>query len=263
MTNMGSQKMQAELWRVAAQYWADYQETTLLPVFEQMVHDFSQTLAHTLLDVGCGSGLFCQLALQQGLDVSGLDATTELITIAQRKTPGGHFKTGDMEELPYPDHTFDLVTGINSFQYAANPVRALEEAYRVLKPDGKLGVAIWGKAAECQAAVYLKALGALMPPPPPGTPGPFALSEDGALERLVSDAGFQPGLRQRVSSPFLYANLDSALKGLLSAGPAQRAILHTSHEAAVEAVTNAIAPFRTESGGYRMENTFYILVCEK
>ena len=256
---MGSQKMQAGLWRLAAQDWADYQETTLLPVFEQLVHNFSQTPAHTLLDVGCGSGLFCQLALQQGLDVSGLDATTELITIAQRKAPDGHFKAGDMEELPYPDNSFDLVTGINSFQYAASPVRALEEAHRVLKPDGKLYVAIWGKAAECQAAVYLKALGALMPPPPPGTPGPFALSEDGALEKLVGDAGFQPGQRQRVSSPFLYATLDSALKGLLSAGPAQRSIQHTSYETAVEAVTKAIAPFKTESGGYRMENTFYIL----
>ncbi|GAB4049858.1 class I SAM-dependent methyltransferase [Spirosoma litoris] len=256
---MGSQKIQAELWSIAAQDWADYQETTLLPVFEQLVHDFSQTSAHTLLDVGCGSGLFCQLAMQQGLDVSGLDATAEFIAIAQHKAPHGHFTTGDMEELPYPDHTFDLVTGINSFQYAASPVQALKEAYRVLKPTGKLVVAIWGKAQECQAAVYLKALGTLMPPPPPGTPGPFALSEDGALEKLLSDAGFRSGERQRVSCPFMYPDLDTALKGLLSAGPAQRAIGHSSYEAAAEAVTNAITPFKTESGGYRMENTFYIL----
>ncbi|QMW00982.1 class I SAM-dependent methyltransferase [Spirosoma foliorum] len=260
---MGSQKMQAQLWSIAAQDWADYQETTLLPVFEQIAHDFSQIPARALLDVGCGSGLFCQLALQQGLNVSGLDATAELITIAQRKAPNGHFTTGDMEEMPYPDHSFDLVTGINSFQYAASPVQALKEAYRVLKPTGKLVVAIWGKAQECQAAVYLKALGALMPPPPPGTPGPFALSEDGALEKLVGDAGFQPGMRQRVSCPFVYPDLHTALKGLLSAGPAQRAIGNTSYEAAAEAVTNAIAPFRTELGGYRMGNTFYILEATK
>lgn len=255
--------MQAELWSAAAQDWADYQEETLLPVFGKIIGDISQTPARTLLDVGCGSGLFCELALQQGFDVSGLDATAELIAIAQRKTPDGHFKTGDMEALPYPDHTFDVVTGINSFQYAASPVRALEEAHRVLKPDGKLVVAIWGKVPECQAAVYLKALGALMPPPPPGTPGPFALSENGALASLVEQAGFSAGPQISVSSPFVYADLSSALKGLLSAGPARRVILHTSYAAAAEAVTNAIAPYRTESGGYRMDNTFYILVCKK
>lgn len=242
---MGSQKMQAELWSVAAQDWSDYQEATLLPAFEKILHDCRQTPAHTLLDVGCGSGLFCELAAQQEYDVWGLDATPEFIAIAQRETPAGHFQTGDMEELPYPDNTFDVVTGINSFQYAANPVRALEEAHRVLRTNGKLVVAIWGKAQECQAAVYLKALGSLMPPPPPGTPGPFALSEDGALESLVRKAGFTPGPRTSVACPFVYSDLTTALNGLLSAGPARRAILHTSYEAAVEAVTNAIAPFKT------------------
>ncbi|MFD2935489.1 class I SAM-dependent methyltransferase [Spirosoma flavum] len=258
MTDRGSQKMQAELWRVAAQDWADYQEATLLPVFEQMAHDFIQTPAHTLLDDGCGSGLFCQLALQQGLDVRAWMPRPNSSPLPRRKRPLV-ISIRAIWRICHTPITPSTWLRVNLFQYAASPARALEEAYRVLKPGGKLYVAIWGKASECQVAVYLKALGSLMPPPPPVTPGPFALSEDDALEKLVGDAGFQPGLRQRVSSPFLYANLDSALKGLLSAGPAQRAIGHTSYEAAVDAVTNAIAPFRTESGGYRMDNTFYIL----
>ncbi|MFD2933388.1 class I SAM-dependent methyltransferase [Spirosoma flavum] len=260
---MGTQKNQAELWGASAQDWADFQESTLQPVFEQIISDFKQTSGRVLLDIGCGSGLFCRLASQQGFDVSGLDATPQLIEIAHSKTPLGHFQTGDMEELPYPDQTFDLVTGTNSFQYAASPVQALKEAYRVLKPDGKVVVAIWGKAQECQAAVYLKALGSLMPPPPPGTPGPFALSEDGALEDLVTQAGFKVGQKTSVSSPFVYSDLSSALKGLLSAGPARKAILNSSLEQATEAVTTAIAPFRTNLGGYKLENEFYYLVCEK
>lgn len=260
---MSTQKIQAQLWGASAQDWASYQEVTLQPVFEHVIEGLKATSAHRILDVGCGSGLFCQLAAQQGFQVWGFDATPELIEIAQHKTPEGDFQTGDMEDLPYADQSFDLVTGFNSFQYAAQPVQALKEAYRVLKPAGKLGIVIWGKAQNCQAAVYLKALGSLMPPPPPGTPGPFALSEDGALESLVTQANFKVVKKESVSSPFVYTTLEQALKGLLSAGPARRAILASSREAAIDAVTEAISSFRTESGGYRMENSYYYLVGEK
>ncbi|GAB3790955.1 class I SAM-dependent methyltransferase [Spirosoma horti] len=232
-------------------------------MFEHVIEDLKPASAHPLLDVGCGSGLFCQLAAQQGFQVWGLDATPELIQIAQHKTLAGNFQIGDMEELPYADQSFDVVTGFNSFQYAAQPVEALKEVYRVLKPAGKLGIAIWGKAQDCQAAVYLKALGSLMPPPPAGTPDPFALSEDEALESLVSQANFKVVKKESISSPFVYTNLEEALKGLLSAGPARRAILASSPEAAIEAVTAAISPFRTAAGGYRLENSYYYLVGEK
>lgn len=260
---MTTQKIQAELWGAAAQEWASYQEATLQPVFEHVIEDFKSSSAHLLLDVGCGSGLFCQLAAQQGFQIWGFDATSELIQIAHHKTPTGEFQIGDMEDLPYADQSFDLVTGFNSFQYAAYPVQALKEAYRVLKPEGKLGIVIWGKAQDCQAAVYLKALGSLMPTPPPGTPGPFALSEDGALEFLVSQANFKVVKKESVSSPFAYANLEEALKGLLSAGPARRAILASSREKVIETVTDAISPFRTDSGGYLMDNSYYYLVGQK
>jgi SAM-dependent methyltransferase len=260
---MTTQKIQAELWGAAAQEWASYQEATFQPVFQHVIEDFKSASAHLLLDVGCGSGLFCQLAAQQGFQVWGFDATSELIQIARHKTPTGDFQIGDMEDLPYADQSFDLVTGFNAFQYAAYPVQALKEVYRVLKADGKLGIAIWGKAQDCQAAVYLKALGSLMPPPPPGTPGPFALSEDGALESLVTQANLKVVKKELLSSPFVYASLKEALKGLLSSGPARRAILASSREKAIEVVTAAISPFKTDSGGYRMENSFYYLVGQK
>ena len=260
---MSTQKIQAELWGAAAQDWASYQEATFQPVFEHVIADFKSASAPRLLDVGCGAGLFCHLAARQVFQVCGFDATAELLQIARHKTPGGDFQRGDMEALPYGDHSFDLVTSFNAFQYAARPAQALQEAYRVLKPAGKLGMVIWGKAQDCEAAVYLKALGSLLPPPPPGTPGPFALSDEGALESLVTQASFHVVKKEMLSSPFVYASLAEALKGLLSAGPARRAMLASSREKAMEAVTAAIAPFKTASGGYRMENSYYYLVGQK
>ena len=94
-------------------------------------------------------------------------------------------------------------------------------------------------------------------------PPQFALSEDGALESLVTQAAFHVVKKELLSSPFVYPSLEDALKGLLSSGPARRAMLASSREKTIEAVAAAIAPFKTAAGGYRMENSYYYLVGQK
>ena len=59
--------------------------------------------------------------------MSGLDAAEALLDVARKRTPSGDFRQGEMEELPFADGTFDVVTGFNSFQYAADPVNALRQ----------------------------------------------------------------------------------------------------------------------------------------
>ena len=65
-----------------------------------------------------------------------------------------------------------VATGFNSFQYAASVTNALAEAHRVLKPGGRLVVMIWGNKEDCEALSYLKAVGSMLPPPPPGPDSP-------------------------------------------------------------------------------------------
>jgi hypothetical protein len=149
---------------------------------------------------------------------------------------------------------------LDPLDHAASPVAALREARRVARPGALVAMATWGEPQDCEAAVYLKALGALMPPPPPGAGGPFALSAPGALEALVTEAGFEPGVRTDVDCPFAYPDLETALRGLLGAGPAEVAIRHSGEAAARAAVTEAITPFATTGGGYLMENRFRFLV---
>jgi SAM-dependent methyltransferase len=84
------------------------------------------------------------------------------------------------------------VSGINAFQYATRPEVAAAEAARVVRHGGRVAIATWGRPDDCEAAAHLGALGALLPPPPPGAPGPFALSRPGALASLARAAGLQP-----------------------------------------------------------------------
>jgi hypothetical protein len=86
---------------------------------------------------------------------------------------------------------------------SVNPpiVNALREARRVVKAKGVIIIAVWGLPETCEAAEHLKALGSLMPPPPPGAPGPFALSDESKLKTLAKEAGLTPGAVVDVSCP--------------------------------------------------------------
>jgi SAM-dependent methyltransferase len=251
---MGTAIIQAQLWGVRARDWAEVQEATFTPLFETVLDQTGVGAGTTVLDIGCGSGLFCLLAAQRGAHVSGLDASEPLLTIARERTPHGSFRMGEMEELPYPERSFDLVTGFNSFQFAADPLNALREARRVTRPGGKLVIGVFGLPQDCDARYYFAALGKLLPPPPPGTPGPFALSVDGALEALVASTGLQPGKAEEIDIPWAYPEASTMLNGLLASGPGTRAIQLVGEDTAAKAILQTLAPFKTASGEYRLEN---------
>jgi SAM-dependent methyltransferase len=201
-----------------------------------------------------------QIAASRGADVSGIDAADALLSIARSRVPEADLRQGDLEELPFADQSFDVVTGFNSVQYAGNPAAALGEARRVTKSEGSVIIMTWGNPEGMEAASLVAALRPLMPTPPPGAPGPFALSDEKALRQFATGAGLNPVEVFDVDSPFIYADEASALRGLNSSGVAARAMENTSEEAVTEAHATAIAPFRQSDGSYRVAASFRCLL---
>lgn len=257
---MGTAGIESRLWGARARDWAEGQEGTVIPLYRAVLQKTQLGAGTALLDVGCGSGMFCEMAARLGARISGLDASEPLVAIARERVPNGDFRVGEMEELPFGDRQFDAVTGFNSFQYAGNPAEALREAGRVARTGAPVVMAVWGKPEDCEAGAYLAALGSLLPPPPPGEGGPFALSQDGALETLASRAGLTPATVEEVDTLWAYRDESTMLRALLSAGPAVLATQRAGDRAVRDAVAHAIAPFRTASGGYEMRNKFRYLV---
>jgi SAM-dependent methyltransferase len=256
----GTAGVQGDLWSARARDWAEIQEDTALPLYLAVLERAGVRTGVRLFDAGCGAGRFAQLATARGAVVTGLDAAPALVAIARERLPDRDLRVGELEDLPWADGSFDVVTGFNSFQYAASPVAALREARRVVVPGAPVAIATWGEPENCEAAAYVHALGRLGPPTAPGAPGPFALSVPGALERLAADAGFADAEALDIECTWRYADLETALRGLLSTGPAACAIRHSGEEAVRRATTEAIAPFRTMQGSYQIENTFRYLV---
>ena len=252
-TSRGSAGVQGELWGARARDYAQFQEPQGRPLYEDALRRTGIGKGSTVLDVGCGPGGFCRLAAEAGAIVSGIDAARAQVEVARERVPGGRFEVGDMQSLPYDDDSFDVITGFNSFQYAADRVAALAEARRVAKPGAVVHVVVWGRAERTELAAVLSALRPLLPPAPAGAPGPFALSDPGALEALVERSGMTPTSDGYLEVTFDYPDEDSLLRGNRANGPVVLAE-RTSGEAAVtETVRKAFAPFRTSSGAYRIE----------
>jgi SAM-dependent methyltransferase len=256
----GTAAAQAAIWGQRARDWAEIQEGAALPLYEAVLEAFDVGPRTRVLDVGCGAGGFLKLASGRGALVSGIDATPELLEIARERSPLGDFRRGEIEELPFEDESFDLVTGFNSFQFAARPERALREAGRTAHDGGAIVMAVWGQPEQCDAADVLKAVGSLMPPAPPGAPGPFALSPPGAVEALVETAGLTVLRAVEVSCPMAYPDLETAVRGLASSGPSAVARATAGDDALRAVLVESLAPFGRPDGSYRLENVFRYVV---
>lgn len=192
------------------------------------------------------------MAAEMGATVSGFDAAEPLLAIARTRTPGGDFRLADLEDVPFAEGAFDVVTGFNAFQFAADPVRALSEARRVARPGGVVVVMTWGDPEGMEAAAIVGALRPLLPPPPPGAPGPFALSDVNRLNAFAEAAGLTAERVVDVDSPWHYPDEATALRGLGSSGVAARAAGLAGAAAVDAAHRAALASFRQPDGTFRI-----------
>ena len=256
---MTTSQSNGPLWGERAQDWADIQEGMCRGVYDAVFAKAGITLGTAYLDAGCGAGMAASIAQAKGARVSGLDASDALLAIARKRVPYADLRQGELETLPFDGGTFDLVTGFNAFQYAAQPVAALSEARRVAKSGGTVVVMTWGPPEGMPAASLVAALKPLLPPPPPGAPGPFALSDPKALADFAAQAGLTPGEVVTVDCPWVYPDLDTGVRGLDSSGVAARARAHSGDAAVSDAHRQALTPFRQPDGSYRIGASFLCL----
>jgi SAM-dependent methyltransferase len=252
---MANAAIQGELWGARARDWVEVNEPAWEPVFETALKQAGVSLGKRLLDVGCGSGGALVLARAMGAEVAGIDASASLAEIARKRLPGAEIEVGDMEDLPFGDEAFDVVTGINSFQFAADIVRALSEARRVLHRGGTLLMLVWGKREDCELiAGSARAVFALLPPSRPGAPPPRNLDDPDAIEALMRDARLTPTGRGEFSASLAFPDAKAALLAMLAAS--ERAIRHVGEETVVKAVLATLPPFTRPDGTVVWNNRF-------
>jgi SAM-dependent methyltransferase len=240
-------------WSARAAGWAEQWGRFAEPAREALADLTRIGPGMRVLDVGCGSGEMCALAAARGAEAAGIDAAEGMIEIARRRVPEADLRVGPMEQLPWEDDRFDLVTAINALQFAADFVDALAEAGRVVRPGGAVAVSNWGPMEDRQLFVVMRALRE-----GPSAAGPD-ISEPGGLERLVRRAGLEPRSAGDIEVPYEAPDQEALVQAFFN--DARFGVLQRLGEEEVRRlIVEAAAPFRRRDGSYRFENRFRYVV---
>ena len=108
------------------------------PIIHQLIDRIRPGRA---LDAACGTGRYARYMSERGHQVSAVDLSPEMIERARPNTPGVEFRSGSLEELPFPDQAFDLVMCGLALTHLPAISKAVSEIGRVLKVSGTLVIA--------------------------------------------------------------------------------------------------------------------------
>jgi SAM-dependent methyltransferase len=255
----GSAARWGPLWGARPADWA-LSEDQQLATYEEALRRVPVEPGWQVLDVGCGAGAFLRLAAGRGAVPFGIDASAELVAFARGRLPAADLRVGDMENLPWADETFDLVTGFNSFFFADDMVAALREAGRVARARAPVVIQVWGAHERCDLEAMKHVARPFFPPRPPDAPPDPDLSEPGLLRDLAEQAGLEP--REEFTSTWAFEFPDEeALARALVAVAGLAVIAGPEREQELkQAIVDALASFRRSDGSYRLSNEYRYLV---
>ncbi|HEB93972.1 MAG TPA: methyltransferase domain-containing protein [Gammaproteobacteria bacterium] len=145
LKNDHENSVQKEYAHLAQKYddkWSFYVEATLQKTLKKIeLHS-----GEHLLDIGCGTGALLAAIEKRYPDavLAGVDPTQEMLDIAgNRLSKKVHIKRSWAERLPFDTETFDVIVFCSVFHYIREPLLALKEVVRVLKPTGRVVITDW------------------------------------------------------------------------------------------------------------------------
>lgn len=167
-----------ELKQRQREMWSSFapMATFTTPTAAHLVNFAQVQAGEKVLDAGCGTGVVAITAARAGATVSAIDLTPGLIEVAKaNSTIAGcthiDWREGDVEQLPWPDASFDKVLSQFGHMFAPRPEVALSEMRRVLKPGGVICFATW--PPEHFVGSMFAFVGRHSPPPPAGAAPPW------------------------------------------------------------------------------------------
>jgi SAM-dependent methyltransferase len=163
-----------------------------------------------VLDVACGTGAAARAAVARGGRVTGLDCNDGMLEVARRVAPQICWQAGRAEALPFADRSFDAALCQFGLMFFEDRVAALAEMWRVLRPGGRLAVAVWPPADASPGYAQMIALinrlfGAEAAD---ALRAPFALGDPKALAALLEAAGIQGATVETSTGTARFPSLD-------------------------------------------------------
>jgi len=253
-------------WDLAATGYESLWQAQLAEAQAAMLELASPAAGERVLDIACGTGLVSFAAAQavgpQG-DVLGTDLSQRMIDAAERRAKdlglsNCSFLRMDAESLRLPDARFDVALCGLGLMYVPDPEQALREMRRVLRPGGRVSLAVWGERRNCGWSPVFAIVDAEVASEV--CPLFFRLGQQDALARLCTDAAFENVKHRRITTTLVYADSDEACDAVFVAGPVALAWSRFDDEVRARArarYLEAIDPWRHDEG-YRIPGEFVV-----
>ncbi|MEU9049639.1 SAM-dependent methyltransferase [Streptomyces sp. NPDC048384] len=260
-----------------ARDWSEIQERMLVPLYEAVYERVEVGARTRLLGLGCGSGLALLMAASRGAAVTGVESSShERLALArQRLLPeawgtrargearlvdGSPGDLADAADAHTPAYT--LVTAFEPIGCLAGDSEGLGEALAAVTPLAERGAPVvlagWGPPERCATSSVLRVATKLADPL--RSAGSWRPARRDDLEEVAQRAGLRPDGSGRVACPFGYADVDSAVRGLLSTGLFDAAVAATDQAQVDKEVTEALHPHLRQDGTVWMPNVFRYLI---
>jgi SAM-dependent methyltransferase len=239
-------------------------EEVSTPVREWMLRELRPQAGDTVLELAAGVG-------ETGFEAAAIvgetgrlittDLSPAMLDAARRRgvelgVANVDYRVMDAERIELDDDSVDGVLCRFGYMLMADPAAALAETRRVLRPGGRLALAVWGALERnpffAIVGVSLVQRGHMPPPEPPPAPGPFSMASPQRTEALLRGAGFADARTEEVPGRFVVPDVDEYLSLIAdTAGPLGLALrgLGEPDRAAVRAdVEDSLQRFAANSG---------------
>jgi SAM-dependent methyltransferase len=221
-----------------------------------------------VLDVGCGTGVLARTAADRVAaagQVTGLDRNAGMLAVARRLRPQIDWRQGDATQLPFADASYDVVMSQFALMYFPDRTAALKEMVRVLKPGGRLAIAVWGPYERAASYVILteitqrrcgQAAADVLT-------APFALGDKDMLLALCKAAGIHDAVVALQEGTMTYPTIEVFVETEVKGSPLEALLDEESYQGLMQEAKEKLQQFHTDSGAVIMPMDAFIITSTK
>ena len=255
-------------WDKAAGYYEGYWQKQLYPAQHKLLEFAKIKSGDKIIDIACGTGLVsfpaAALAGEKGFvmanDISDKMVETGMAIVKEKKLSNISFQRMDAEELSVEDDSYNIALCALGLMYFPDPLKAIKEMYRLLKPGGHAVVAVWGQRKNCGWADVFEIVDRRVASEV--CPLFYNLGNEGTLQQYMSAGGFKNIVVERINTVLDYGSGEEACGAVFLGGPVALAYSRFSDNIKKEVYQEYIESIKSYKGaeGYHVPGEFVVAI---
>lgn len=255
-------------WDKASGYYEAYWQKQLYPAQQKLLELANIKAGDKVIDIACGTGLVsfpaAELAGGKGFvmanDISDKMVEIGTAIVKEKNLSNVSFQRMDAEALTVEDDSYNIALCSLGLMYFPDPLKAIREMYRSLKPGGHAVVAVWGQRKNCGWAEVFEIVDRRVASEV--CPMFYNLGNEGTLQQYLNAAGFKNISTVRINTVLNYSSDEEACGASFLGGPVTLAYSKFSDDVKKEVCKEYIESIKSfkDKDGYHVPGEFVVAI---